>query len=166
MRTPPLAGYPPPIHRKLVSADFVEKVRHGLMLSLPPSTPRDRESRRRPRASAPWQPCLFQLQITRCFYYFFMAVVVVVIGHKTKATARRALTFIVRIFVNDTIAIAVWTSFHVCLEVERSQLTMDFFCGRRWLAEALGSARVIGPFCCRCDHSPNGSQRPLSFRPS
>ena len=40
--------------------------------------------------------------------------IVVVIRYKTKATARRALTFIVRIFVNDTIAIAVWTSFHVC----------------------------------------------------
>ena len=36
---------------------------------------------------------------------------VVVITYKTKATACRALTFIVRIFVNDTIAIAVWTSF-------------------------------------------------------
>jgi hypothetical protein len=36
---------------------------------------------------------------------------VVVIRYKTKATACRALTFIVRIFVNDTIAIAVWTSF-------------------------------------------------------
>jgi hypothetical protein len=41
---------------------------------------------------------------------------VVVISYKTKATAREALTFIVRIFVKDTIAIAVWTSFsfHVC----------------------------------------------------
>ena len=56
---------------------------------------------------------MFQRQIARCFYYFFM--VVVVIRYKTKATARRALTFIVRIFVNDTIAIAVWTSFHVCV---------------------------------------------------
>ena len=36
------------------------------------------------------------------------------IRYKTKATARRALTFIVRISVNDTIAIAVWTCFHVC----------------------------------------------------
>jgi hypothetical protein len=36
---------------------------------------------------------------------------VVVIRYKTKTTASRALTFIVRIFVNDTIAIAVWTSF-------------------------------------------------------
>ena len=35
--------------------------------------------------------------------------IVVVISYKTKATARRALTFIVRILVNDTIAIAVWT---------------------------------------------------------
>jgi len=48
-------------------------------------------------------------QIARGFYYFFL---IVVITHKTKATARRALTFIVRVFVNDTIAIAVWTSFH------------------------------------------------------
>ncbi len=54
-------------------------------------------------------------QTLRCFYYFFM--IVVVISYKTKATARRALTFIVRTFVNDTIAIAVWTSFrfHVCV---------------------------------------------------
>ena len=57
-------------------------------------------------------------QIARCFYYFFM--IVVVIRYKTKATARRALTFIVPIFVNDTIAIAVWTSFHnVCLGGEQ-----------------------------------------------
>ena len=55
-------------------------------------------------------------QIARCFYYFFM--IVVVIRYKTKATARRALTFIVRIFVNDTIAIAVWTSFHVCASMK------------------------------------------------
>jgi hypothetical protein len=46
-------------------------------------------------------------KIARCFYYFFL---VVVITHKTKATACRALTLIVRIFVNDAIAIAVWTS--------------------------------------------------------
>jgi hypothetical protein len=43
---------------------------------------------------------------------------IVVIRYKTKATARRALTFIVRIFVNDTIAIAVWTSFHVCTSMK------------------------------------------------
>jgi hypothetical protein len=38
-------------------------------------------------------------------------------GHRTSA-----LAFIVRIFVNDAIAIAVWTRFHVrvCIEVERS----------------------------------------------
>jgi hypothetical protein len=49
-----------------------------------------------------------------CFYYFFMAIVV--IRYETKTAARRALTFIVRIFVNDTIAITVWTSFyfHAC----------------------------------------------------
>jgi hypothetical protein len=57
-------------------------------------------------------------QIARCFYYFFM--IVVVISYKTKATARRALTFVVRIFVNDTIAIAVWTSFHVCVPRSRA----------------------------------------------
>ena len=38
-------------------------------------------------------------------------------GTKTESTARRALTFIVRIFVNDTIAIAVWTCFH-CVHLE------------------------------------------------
>src|SRR5262249_18066224 len=43
-------------------------------------------------------------------YYF--VIVFVIIMYKTKATAGRALAFIVRIFVNDTIAIAVWTSFH------------------------------------------------------
>ena len=47
-------------------------------------------------------------QIARGFYDFFL---VVVITYKTKAAACRALTFIVRIFVNDTVAIAVWTSF-------------------------------------------------------
>jgi hypothetical protein len=41
----------------------------------------------------------------------------IVIGDETEATACRALTFIVRIFVKDTIAIAVWASFssHVCV---------------------------------------------------
>ncbi len=37
---------------------------------------------------------------------------IVVIRYETKTPARRALTFIVRIFVNDTIAITVWTSFY------------------------------------------------------
>ena len=37
---------------------------------------------------------------------------IVVIRYETKTAARRALTFIVRIFVNDTIAITVWTSFY------------------------------------------------------
>ena len=40
-----------------------------------------------------------------CFYYFFMAIVV--IRYETKTAARRALAFIVRIFVNDTIAVTV-----------------------------------------------------------
>ena len=39
--------------------------------------------------------------------------VIVVVTYETKATAGRALAFLVRIFVNDTIAIAVWTSLHV-----------------------------------------------------
>jgi hypothetical protein len=40
---------------------------------------------------------------------------IVVISYEAKPAARRALTFIVRIFVNDTIAITVWASlcFHV-----------------------------------------------------
>jgi hypothetical protein len=36
---------------------------------------------------------------------------VVVVNYEAKATASRALTFIVRVFVDDTIAITVWTSF-------------------------------------------------------
>ena len=68
-------------------------------------------------------------QIARCFYYFFM--IVVVIRYKTKATARRALTFIVPIFVNDTIAIAVWTSFHVCAS-EASRTRPIPFLKRTW----------------------------------
>jgi hypothetical protein len=60
---------------------------------------------------------LFVRQIARCSYYFFM--VVIVISYKTKAATRRALTFIVCIFVNDTITIAVWTSFHVCVPRSR-----------------------------------------------
>jgi hypothetical protein len=36
---------------------------------------------------------------------------VVFISYETKAAARRALTFIVRIFVDDTVAITVWTGF-------------------------------------------------------
>src|SRR4030095_5724863 len=50
--------------------------------------------------------------VCNCFYSFF----IVVIRYETKTAARRALTFIVRIFVNDTIAITVWASFyfHAC----------------------------------------------------
>jgi hypothetical protein len=42
-------------------------------------------------------------------------VAAIVIGYETKATARRALRFIVSVFVNDTIAIAVGAClyFHV-----------------------------------------------------
>jgi hypothetical protein len=45
--------------------------------------------------------------------------IVDVISYKTKATARRALTFIIRIFVNDAIAIAVWTVF-MCVSASKS----------------------------------------------
>ena len=48
-----------------------------------------------------------------CVYYFFLAVVV--IGYETTATACWTLLFIVRAFFNDTISVAVWTSFHVRL---------------------------------------------------
>jgi hypothetical protein len=48
----------------------------------------------------------------RCVYYFFPAVVV--IRYETTATARWALPFIIRAFFDDTIAVAVWTGFHVC----------------------------------------------------
>ena len=64
-------------------------------------------------------------QTAGCFYYFFM--IVVVIRYKTKATGRRALTFIVRIFVNDTIAIAVRTSF-MCVEDFTGELFLCGFC--------------------------------------
>jgi hypothetical protein len=40
---------------------------------------------------------------------------VVVIRYETKAAARWTLMFIVGTFINYTITIAVWTSFHVCL---------------------------------------------------
>jgi hypothetical protein len=45
-------------------------------------------------------------QIARRFYF------AVVVRYEAEATARGALTFIVRIFVNDAVAIAVWTSFN------------------------------------------------------
>src|SRR5262249_29677459 len=67
------------------------------------------------------------------FYYFFM--IVVVIRYKPKATARRALTFIVRIFVNDTIAIAIWTGFHVSVPRSRTQLDE--------------AAHIINPTLCK-----------------
>jgi len=53
--------------------------------------------------------------------------IVDVISYKTKATARRALTFIVRIFVNDAIAIAVWTRFHVCVCIEVEPSPSEFW---------------------------------------
>jgi hypothetical protein len=58
-----------------------------------------------------------------CLYYFFMAVVV--IRYETKATASRALTFIVRVFVDDTIAITVWTNFCFHLAAPAHSLVGD-----------------------------------------
>jgi hypothetical protein len=46
-------------------------------------------------------------------YHFFM--VVIVIRYETTAAAPWALLFLVPTFFKDPIAIAVWTSFHVCL---------------------------------------------------
>jgi hypothetical protein len=86
-----------------------------------PWTEKDERNTSSPSWNLSWLPRTFGHalgEIARCFYYFFM--ILVVISYKPKATAVRTLTFIVRIFVNDTIAIAVWTSIPVCLEVERS----------------------------------------------
>ena len=47
--------------------------------------------------------------------------VVVVIRDQTSATARWTSLFIVRAFVNDTITVAVWTGFHLCLHSSRWQ---------------------------------------------
>jgi len=47
------------------------------------------------------------------FDYFLMAVIV--IRYETTATARRASLFSVRAFFNDTIAVAIWTGFHMRL---------------------------------------------------
>jgi len=77
------------------------------------------------------------------FYYFFM--IVVVIRYKTKATARRALTFTVRIFVNDTIAIAIWAGFHVSVPRSRAQLDE--------------AAHIINPTLCKpATRSSKGQQ--------
>ena len=75
-----------------------------------------------PRRASRWLACPRMTQSGHCcFYYFLMAIVV--IRYETKTAARRALTFIVRIFVNDTIAITVWTSFyfHVAARVGGSR---------------------------------------------
>jgi hypothetical protein len=67
--------------------------------------------------------------------------IVVVIRYKTNATARRALTFIVRIFVNDTIAIAVRTSFHMCGGLHRRAFPAQEL--RRFQAAALVAAMPV-----------------------
>jgi hypothetical protein len=48
-------------------------------------------------------------------------VVIVIIGYVTTAAACAALLFIVRTFFNDTVTVAVWTSFHSCLHVVMMQ---------------------------------------------
>jgi hypothetical protein len=64
---------------------------------------------------------------------------VVIIRYKTKATACRALTFIVRILVDDTIAIAVWTSFDT--------ITIAVWIGfHLCLARPAGTTRSTGTF--------------------
>ncbi len=59
-------------------------------------------------------------------YYLF--VVVVVVRYETTATTRWASMFLVRPFFNDTITIALWTSFHVCLRTLRTQLVERNYC--------------------------------------
>ena len=46
---------------------------------------------------------------------------VVVIRYKTTAAAPWALLLIVRTFLNDAIAVAVWTGFHVCASWEADE---------------------------------------------
>jgi hypothetical protein len=88
--------------------------------------------------------------------------VVVVIRYKTKATACRALTFIIRIFVNDTIAIAVctsfdtitiavWISFHLCVCVSSVARPTTFITGSVRLTPKSGRAAACSksPLCAR-----------------
>ena len=49
--------------------------------------------------------------------YFF--VLIFIIRHETAATARWALLLIISALFNDTIAVAIWTGFHVCLQALR-----------------------------------------------
>jgi len=44
-----------------------------------------------------------------------LVVVAVVVRYKAIPTTRRALLLVVRAFFNDTIAVAIWTGFHVRL---------------------------------------------------
>ena len=60
-----------------------------------------------------------------CLYYFFLAVVV--IRYETRATARWAPLFIVRAFFDDTVTVAVWTSFHACASWDATH-RRDFIC--------------------------------------
>jgi hypothetical protein len=46
--------------------------------------------------------------------------IIIVIRHETTAAAPWALLLIVRTFLNDAIAFAVWTGFHACLPVNTS----------------------------------------------
>ena len=74
--------------------------------------------------------------------------IVVVIRYETAATARWALTFIVRIFVNDTIAITVWTSFYHVVALRPLPAPADPWYGlaERWTrGYALASKKPFSP---------------------
>jgi hypothetical protein len=87
---------------------------------------------------------------------------VVVIMYKTKATACRALTFIVRIFVDYAIAIAVWTSFSFHLSASHlrnrghrtsgilaaASLEASAFAENQILFHDFCDAKITQMFCC------------------
>jgi hypothetical protein len=50
-------------------------------------------------------------------YHF---IIIIIIRYETTAAARRALLLIVSTLLNDTITVALWTGFHVCLPMEPS----------------------------------------------
>ena len=77
---------------------------------------------------------------------------VVVVRYETAATARWALLFIVRAFFNDTIAVAVWTGFHVRLMLPQPR---DYI---RWcLADPTIAARPLSAKSGHC--KPKGQKR-------
>jgi hypothetical protein len=76
---------------------------------------------------------------------------VIVIGYKTKASACRALTFIVRIFVNDTITIAVWASFDT---ITIAVWISFHLCVPRSAASPHGQPQRLGESCAALGISP------------